>query len=250
MKQGRHLHRRLLSVLFASGLLVALTSGCGDASKTTGSSASSSSSSSSTTTTSSSIASHSETSTDLTTSAIPPGQSLRGDGDTDNPSDIDGNGDVDPGKDNDDDYPTAASYKFPDTDDKATFTYGHAPSVAEARALTSVVKRYYAAASAGDGAIACSLLLPAFARSVAETYGGVGGPAYLRGGKSCQAVMSMLFKHDREQLSEAITVVKVRVQGSTAQVVLSSRKMRASVVVLTRQAGSWRIGELIGQPLP
>ena len=192
--------------------------------------------------------------TSTTTSVIPPGQRLRGDGDADNPNDIDGNGDSDAasvgGADGDSDNPTTESYRFPDKDDKAIFAYGHAPSVATKRAISQVAKRYYAAAAAENGVVACSMLLPVLARSVPEDDGGFAGPIYLRGGKTCQAVLSMLFRHFHRQLAETITVVRVRVEGSDARVIFSSRTMPASSIALVRADGSWRVPTLIGQPLP
>ncbi len=192
--------------------------------------------------------------TTTTSSVIPPGQYLRGDGDADNPNDIDGNGDSDSasvgGSDTDNDNPTRQSYNFPDDDDKVTFAYGRPPTPAEKHAIARVARSYYAAASANNGAAACSSLVPSIARSIPEAYGQVSGPSYLRGGKTCQAIMSMLFKHFHTELAEAITVVEVRVKGSGAQVVLSSRKMRASSISLARQDGSWRVAVLLGQPLP
>jgi hypothetical protein len=199
---------------------------------------------------SSHIASTSERFTTITSSVIPPGQSLRGDGDADNPNDIDGNGDSDSSADKDNDNPTPESYRFPDKDDKATFAYGHSPSAAGGRAIASIVKRYYAAASAGDGAAACSLLLPSLARSVPEDYGKSAGLSYLLGAKTCKMVLSMLFQHFHSQLAEAIQVVEVRVMGSSAQVVLSSKTMPASNIFLLRQSNSWKVEEILGQPLP
>lgn len=190
----------------------------------------------------------------LTTSTIPPGQRVRGDGDADNPADIDGNGDSDSasvgGTDNDNDNPTPASYDFPDGDDRATFAYGHSASPAAVRAIAGVIGRYYAAAAVDDGAAACSLLLPSLARSVPETYGGPGGPPYLRGIKTCQADLSKLFRHFYRELDRAPTMVEARVKGATAQAVLDSETMRASSVFLMRQGGSWKIAAPLGEPLP
>ncbi len=185
----------------------------------------------------------------ITTSAIPPGQSVRGDGDADNPGDTDGNGDIDP-EDEDSDYPTPGSYKFPDADDRATFAYGHAPSASEQARISAIVKRYYAAAAADDGAAACRLLLPSFAASVAESYGTGSGSSYTKDGKSCQAVLGLLLRRYRAELTEAIDVVEVRVHGETAQVVFSSRKMPASDILLDRRHGSWWIAQPFGVQLP
>jgi hypothetical protein len=189
----------------------------------------------------------------ITTSAIPPGQRFRGDGDADNPRDGDGNGDSDSmrvgGPDSDSDNPVPASYRLPDEDDRATFAYGHSPGAA-GPTIAGVVRRYYAAAAADNGAAACSLLLPSLANSVPLDYGQATGPPYLRGGKSCQAVLSMLFRHFHSELLAPIEVLQVRNQGATAQAVLSSRSMRASHVFLTRHAGSWTIVDLLGEALP
>lgn len=185
----------------------------------------------------------------LITSKIPPGQRVRGDGDADNPGDIDGNGDIDP-EDSDSDYPVPSSYRFPDPDDRATMLYGHSPRPAERAAIASIVKRYYAAATAGEGAVACSLLPSGLARSVPEDYGQSSGPSYLRGGKTCPAVMSMLFEHFHTELAEAPEILDVRVERANAQVVLASRTMRASSFQLNRGTGSWKAQEMLGQPLP
>ncbi|HXP99457.1 MAG TPA: hypothetical protein VN845_05250 [Solirubrobacteraceae bacterium] len=242
----RHLSRRLPSALLvlASCAVLALgTGGCGESTK------------SRTTRIATSTIPGIDTSRSpkeergtITTSAIPPGQQVRGDGDADNPGDTDGNGDIDP-EDEDSDYPVPNSYKFPDSDDRATFAYGHEPSASEAAKIASVVKRYYAAAAADDGAAACRLLLPSFAASVAESYD-VGGSPDTKDGKSCQAVLGLLLRRYRAELAEAIDVVEVRVQGETAQVVLSSRKMPASDILLMRRDGSWWVQQPIGAQLP
>ena len=184
----------------------------------------------------------------IVTSAIPAGQRDRGDGDADNPGDIDGNGDVD-GEDADSDYPVPGSYRLPDADDRATFDYGHTPVPAQRREISSLVERYFAAARAEDGAHACALLSPSLARSVPEDYGRGAGPAYLRGGKTCAAVMSMLFKHSHGELAEPVDIVEVRVDGTRAQVVVSSRTLRASRILLHRDRRAWEVRELLGVPL-
>lgn len=243
----RHLLRRLPSALLvlASCAVLALgANGCGEAAK------------SRTTRIATSTISGIETSRSPTeergtiiTSAIPPGQRVRGDGDADNPGDTDGNGDIDP-EDEDSDYPTPNSYKFPDSDDRATFAYGHAPSASEQAAIPSVVKRYYAAAAADDGAAACRLLLPSFAASVAESYGVGSGSSYTKDGKSCEGVIGLLLRHYRAELTEAIDVVEVRVRGEGAQVVISSAKTPASDILLLRRDGTWWVTQPFGVRLP
>lgn len=244
-RESRQLLLRLLIVTCLVGLGLLGAAGCGSGGKGTAISNGTATSASVST-----GAEESEIEPTITTSRVPPGQRFRGDGDADNPADIDGNGDVDPGKDKDNDYPTQASYKFPDADDRANFDFGHEPSAREAHTISAIVKRYYIAGSAGNGAAACALLLPNFARTVPESYGGQAGPPYLRGAKTCAAVVSKLFAYLHEELSEAITIVGVRVEGRETQVLLASRKMRASHIFLLREGGSWRIEGLVGQPLP
>jgi hypothetical protein len=194
----------------------------------------------------------------LTTSAIPPGQSVRGDGDADNPSDIDGNGDNDlkttsvdhATSDGDNDNPTPASYRYPDLDDHAVLSYGEAPSVLVSRKIAGLIRAYYRAAADADGSTACVLIVPSVARSVPEDYGSGAGPSYLRGGKTCAAVMTMLFKHDHPELSTPPKLMSIRVKGDEGQVVLASRVLSANLLYLRRQAGLWRVEELLGEPLP
>lgn len=237
----KRLRASLFPLLFIAALLGMSTTGCGGARNENPS-------------TKSTTPSATREWTTITSSVIPPGQSLRGDGDVDNPNDIDGNGDRDNtspgGTDGDNDNPTRASYDFPDMDDKAMFAYGHRPSVATTHAISLVVKAYYRAASEGSGAEACSLLTPSVSRSLAEEYGGSVGPSYLRGARTCQEVLILLFRHFREELTEAITVVDVRRSGNQAQVIFSSRKMPASSIRLKRKGSSWMVSELIGRPLP
>jgi hypothetical protein len=180
------------------------------------------------------------------TSAIPPGQSVRGDGDADNPSDIDGPGDADGNGDNDNDNPTPESYRFPDSDDKAAFAYGHQASAAETRTITGVVTRYFAAGARADGAVACSLLLPTLASLVADEVGGKARPSD-RG--ACAPVLSVLFKHMHAQLAGAVHVVEVRVEGHAAQVIIASRTMPAGDILL-QDGRSWRIAQLFPGTLP
>ncbi|HEX4115279.1 MAG TPA: hypothetical protein VHY18_05340 [Solirubrobacteraceae bacterium] len=192
--------------------------------------------------------------TATTTSVIPPGQHVRGDGDADNPADIDGNGDSDAprvgGPDGDTDTPTLQSHRFPDSDDGPAFAYGHRPGAATVRVITNIVKRYYTAASAGDGAVACALLPSSLARSIPDSYGGPQEPAYQRGGKTCQATLAKFFAHYHKELAAPIKLFAVRVEGETARAIFSSRTMPASGVFLAREGHAWKIVEVLGRPLP
>jgi hypothetical protein len=174
---------------------------------------------------------------------------LLSDGDADNPRDIDGDG-QDGSEDSDDDSKTPESYTYHDHDDSAILGYGHPAGVADGRAVTAAVKRYYAAAAVHDGATACSLILLSIASSVPETYAQRAGPPYLRGGKTCQAVMTKLFRHLHSRLAGTIEVTGVRVNGDGAEALLGSTTMHASDVMLKREGGTWKFEALLGSTLP
>jgi hypothetical protein len=181
--------------------------------------------------------------------ALPAGQAIESDGDSDNPKDVDGNPDPDT-TDLDNDNYTPGSYLYPDTDDKETLAYGKVPSSAERTEIANVVTRYYAAAAKADGAAACALIVPSLTKSIPRDYGSGAGPSYLRGGKTCAAVLTKLFKHDAGELAEPPTLVSMRVKGAAGQVVLGSRILAASLLDVSRQGHTWRIQGLLGSPLP
>jgi hypothetical protein len=136
-----------------------------------------------------------------------------------------------------------------DGDDSVVSASGRAASVAEERAVAAVVKRYYAAAAASDGAKACRLIYSTLREAIPEDYGQPPGPAYSRG-KTCAVVMSKTFAHSHSQLVGGLTVTGVRVEGREARVLLGSRTLPASFILVRRERGAWKISELLGQPLP
>lgn len=135
-------------------------------------------------------------------------------------------------------------------DDASIYVYGHAASVAEGRAITAVVNRYYALAAAKKGERACSLLFSTFSRSVAEDYGQGAGPSYLNGGKTCGAVLSLVFNHYRYQLAGAIEVIGVRVKRHHAYALLRSMTLPYRYIQLERERSTWKIADLVGSELP
>jgi hypothetical protein len=175
--------------------------------------------------------------------SLPPGALALSDGDADNPKDTDGNGDVDPGADTDQDGRTRASYDAPDSDDAFTLELGRGAGTAQARELSRLVTRYFAAARAEDAASACSMLLPSEAESVSV------GPSR-KSGETCQSAGAVLLKQFHHRLADAIKVVDVRIVGEAAEVVFGSRTMPASYVLLKRYRGSWKLDGLLATRLP
>jgi hypothetical protein len=234
---------KVLPAALMTTLVGLCVTGCGGASKDVSSTSRSSSSSSS------SIASSGATTVVFGTAHTLRG--LKGDEEDDeSESKSEGSnpgGDED--RDSDYDYQDNLGKGYYDGDDGAVKSYGHEPSARDERALTAVVRRYSDAAAAGDGATACSLIAPTVARALPEDYG-QGGAPYLRGAASCQAVMSRLFTHSHNELTGAIEVTGVRVDGNRAYVLLGSGTRVASYVTLVREGGAWKMDVMVGAPLP
>jgi hypothetical protein len=153
--------------------------------------------------------------------------------------------------DNDADFDNDAikNKGYYDGDDSAISATGQAARPTEERAIAALVKRYYAAAAAGDGAKACRLIYSTLEEAIPEDYGQPPGPAYSRG-KTCAVVMSKTFAHSHSQLAGGFAVTGVRIEGKEARALLGSRTLPASFILLRRERGVWKINELLGQPLP
>lgn len=139
---------------------------------------------------------------------------------------------------------------YHDKDDAAALSFGHPASAADRRNVAELVKRYYAAAAAGDGSKTCSMMTPSLAGSLPQDYGQGAGPAYLRGASTCEAIMGRVLARSHRQLEGAVAVTGVRVNGSNAMALLGSHTMAASDISLAMEGGQWRIAALLGAPLP
>lgn len=137
---------------------------------------------------------------------------------------------------------------FPGTDDDAA-TYGYPANGSDRRAITALVRTYYAAAAADDGAVACTLIYSTLADSVAEDYGRPPGPAALRG-STCRAVMTKLFRRVPDQPAAVLArteVTGVRVYQGRGFALLHSSAMPHGEVAVARQGDRWRLQWLIGR---
>jgi hypothetical protein len=134
----------------------------------------------------------------------------------------------------------------PEEDDNGTRYFGREADAAETLAVAGLVKRYYAAGAAGDGATACSLIYSVIARSVPEEYGRPPGPPALRG-NTCAAVMSKLFKQRHGLLLAdlaKLSVADLRVGGERAVALLSFGRGRERYIPVRRERRVWKIDEL------
>jgi hypothetical protein len=137
-----------------------------------------------------------------------------------------------------------------DSDDSEILHYGHAASPTDAGRIVALVKRYYAAAAAENGAGACALTYFILLETLPEDYGGPPGPLYLRGARTCQAVLSRVFAHFHARLSRPMAVTGVRVNGDLAYALLGSTTTAVGYMAVRREHGVWKIDRALAAPLP
>jgi hypothetical protein len=127
---------------------------------------------------------------------------------------------------------------------------GYKTNPADAQSVRIMVKRYYAAAAANDGARACSLFQKTFATSIPEDYGQPPGPAYLRG-RTCAVVMSKFFRHlaSVKRCLSGVRVMEVRMVGTEAAALLRIPTIGDSELLLRRDGDSWKVSKMFGYRL-
>lgn len=99
-----------------------------------------------------------------------------------------------------------------------------------------VVKAYFAAVAAGDGAAACKLLAPAAAKKAA---------ALGRPGSTCAKSLTAFlsgYPFDQKKLLRNAKVTKTTVKGTRATVTTN----QGSPISLVRDAGAWRLDKPFG----
>jgi hypothetical protein len=138
-------------------------------------------------------------------------------------------------------------------DDLVILNYGHAASAVETHAVAEVVKRFFAAAAADDGAKVCSLLFSRVAEEVPEEFEQASSPGALHG-KTCAAITSQLFKRrHRQQAAESATleITGVRVEGAKGLALLRfATTPEPHNIPIRREHGVWRLMELLDSGLP
>ncbi len=146
--------------------------------------------------------------------------------------------------DSDDEHPPL---HFGNDDGPLLARFGGRAAPADRRAITALVKGYYAASVAGNGERACSLLSPSIASGVAGEYGRTGH-------ESCATAMSALLaaQHERFVADDVSTmlVTAVHVKGDLGLAVFSFKTEPESQIVLARESGLWRIDSVEGTYMP
>jgi hypothetical protein len=163
------------------------------------------------------------------TSAAPPGGYIKDDGD----------------KDGDDPHPTD-----PGQDDQSLLaTYGHRASTSAAHTISALVKHYYAAALAGDGAQACALLDAGLAAGLISSQSQT-----KRGAGACAAAVAPLLAQQHQHLlaedPATMTVTGVYVNGNLGLALLGFRDSPETDIVVEREGHAWKIGALIDSNVP
>jgi hypothetical protein len=178
---------------------------------------------------------------------------LKGDEDDDDNA---GNRTSSTNNDNDSDFdndsPAMQNKGYRDGDDRAFVTWGSPARAGDVRAVTSLVKRYYAAAAADNGAQACLLIYTLFAEAIPEDYGQPPGPVALRG-STCAVVLTKLFSQQHARVAAenaSLEVTGVRVMGGQGRALLGFTSSPAAFLQLHRERDRWMVGGIIGNPLP
>jgi hypothetical protein len=141
-----------------------------------------------------------------------------------------------------------------DTNNDEILKFAHPAGASDKQSITALIKHYYAALAASDGVTACSMLFSTFAEAVPEDFGqSPPGPSYLRGGKTCQAVIMLLHKHFQSQLAVELPLLKVthvRLDRHHGLAVLSFGTMPERQLLVAREGHTWKLQVLIDSELP
>src|SRR5580693_5898170 len=125
--------------------------------------------------------------------------------------------------------------------------FGPAADKADRQAITKLIKRYYAAALSENVVPACAMIYTPIEETMAESYG-VLGPPYLRGAKSCPAVLSKLFHYFHEELAAEVpllSVIAVRLYRSHGLVLLGFGSLPEREIKVERERHTWKMGALL-----
>lgn len=145
------------------------------------------------------------------------------------------------------------SGSYYDGDDDVVRRFGRPAGVGDRRAIESLVKRYFAAADAADGAVVCPMIVSAMRRAVVMTLGHhPPGPAYASG-NTCAEVLSKVFRQNHRQLASedgSLDAIEVRVGDGRGWAVLGFAGLPGRQLPLVREAGGWEIQALLDEELP
>lgn len=139
-----------------------------------------------------------------------------------------------------------------DDNNSAVRDFGRPATTADARAVSVLLARYYAAASAGRADVACRMILANVVRAMPVSYG-VDGPSYMRGGKTCAQLLARLFRHERRRLAAEtprLTVRAVRLEGDHGLVLLGFGRLPEREIGVQRESATWKLAAPFDGELP
>jgi hypothetical protein len=143
--------------------------------------------------------------------------------------------------------PDSDDRSLSDDDDVSVRSLGHAAGAADTAAISRLLRRYFAAATAANGAAGCSLIAARLTGSIVESYGGSSGMAYARG-TSCAMVMGKVFAHYHRQLSaheRALRRVAARIERDEGLATLSFGGLPKRQIRVAREGGVWKVDALL-----
>lgn len=148
--------------------------------------------------------------------------------------------------DRDDDRP-GADRRDPDNDQ--TMTGGRAPTAAEARAIISLIRRYYAYAAVGNVAGACSLIYAPLLESLSEGRRDVVGSRAAR----CRQVLSTQFANRHTELvadlsSQTVIETRIRQRQALVRVLFAGRRDR--LIRVHGQGTNWKLDDALDAGSP
>jgi|HubBroStandDraft_3_1064219.scaffolds.fasta_scaffold03418_6 hypothetical protein len=140
-----------------------------------------------------------------------------------------------------------------DSDDQSVRYDGQLADPADRGAITSLIRRYYTAAVAGNGAKGCALIYGY--ELVARTADEYGGPPSVpnMSAKKCAVVLSELFRsHHRELLDHftKLTLVSIRIAALSGSVLMWFGEGPEHRMLVRREPEGWRIGLLFDERMP
>jgi hypothetical protein len=120
--------------------------------------------------------------------------------------------------------------------------YGRPPRPAEARAIATLVKHYFAASVAGDDASACALLSAAASTALAVQHGSRSGAS------ACAATIPPLLAQAHQHLlaenPATMVVIGIYTKGDFGLALLGFKHSPESSILIEREAGTWKIGSI------
>lgn len=143
---------------------------------------------------------------------------------------------------------------YDDTNNNSVVEYGRPAGPSDMRAITALIKRYYATAAGNNGVRACTMLYITLAESVAEDQGkGSAGAPYLSQGTTCPTVLNLLFKHYHSLLALELPLLKVKHVGLIQHhglALLSFGKLPERQISIRRERHTWKIETILDSSLP